>query len=170
MLDVNDLIYRSKISDHESKKKQILNWIEYFGTYSLIDNRVNRISNSDWHLDQDMNKGYMDIIADDVARHHNGLCQELGFEKVQMGKIWFQQYETGDYFYKHNHPDSTFSNVAYIELPDERANTRFYWKGEEIQIDIEEGEILSFPGFLLHDAPTNLGPRKSIVVWNSIVE
>jgi uncharacterized RmlC-like cupin family protein len=90
-------------------------------------------------------------------------------EHVILSNYWFQQYENGDYHGTHVH-DTPFSSVYYIELPGESPRTTLKLFGKEYQIEVQEGDILTFPGFIPHESKENKNTRKTIIAFNSTYE
>ena len=57
------------------------------------------------------------------------------------------------------------ANVLFIELPDKNLSTSIIGQNKEnISIDISEGDILSFPAFLVHSSRINKSNKRKIVI------
>ena len=76
----------------------------------------------------------------------------------------YEEYKNNDFHNWHNHPRVQFTNVYYIELPDGMKTE--LW-GEE-DIDVKEGDILTFPSYIFHQSKVNnTNKRKTVVSFNT---
>jgi len=167
---LEDLIYVRDINDFESIKAKTLNAIDSMGIHPLVDPSSN-ISNTDWHIKKDLARPYMDILAPCIDDHLNHMCEEFDYGRISLRNYWFQQYMKGDWHAKHTHPDVSYSNVIFIELPEKEISTAFYIKRKQYKVNVSEGQILSFPGMLVHSSPINQSnKRKTSVVFNTYVD
>ena len=86
---------------------------------------------------------------------------------IIIHNIWFQQYEQHDKHDWHTHTESQFTNIYYVELPDGEKTELF----DEVDIDIKEGDILSFPAYIFHRSKPNISnQRKTVISFNSSFE
>jgi hypothetical protein len=63
--------------------------------------------------------------------------------------------------------------VYYLDLPDGTPKTELIdpWSREVITMDVQEGDILTFPSFVIHRAPVNkTATPKTIISFNSDTE
>ena len=82
-------------------------------------------------------------------------------------QVWYQQYKKGDYHGWHRHPNNTFSNVYYVSLPKNSASTSFRYSGKEFEINVKEGQILTFPSYLEHCSKPNPSDQiKTVISFN----
>ena len=58
-----------------------------------------------------------------------------------------------------------FTNVFYIQLPSNNMVSQL-WDEEDkkINMEIKEGDILTFPGFISHNSKINLSDKQKIVI------
>lgn len=165
--DVKVPFFKYEVSNHLNIKNIILDDIARMGIHSHIDNDQ-RISNTDWHLNVNIIRPYIEHIKLDITQ----VCKELKKyfeykEEVKLSNYWFQQYSKGDYHSFHAHGQSSFSCVYYVNLQGNNPKTTFKINSEEFQIDIKEGEILVFPGFLPHTSKENTsGDVKTVIAFN----
>lgn len=165
---LQDFLFKRKCDNFEDVKTKCIQHFDQF-RFSFC-NQNQKISNTDWHLNQDViNVGaYFKHLKDPIESHLAAFCDAFGYKETSTKNIWFQQYLKGDYHCIHTHGDCNFSNVLYLELPDNSLATKFYFKGEQVELDVSEGDIISFPSFLAHESPINIsGKRKTIVSFNS---
>ena len=103
-----------------------------------------------------------EIIKMNVAEHK--------FYKADDWNIsngWFQQYEKDSYHQWHNHEGANFTNVYFLELPDSKFKTKIKVGDEIIEYEAEEGDLISFPAYLLHTSEKNGDGRKTVIAFNS---
>ena len=80
---------------------------------------------------------------------------------------WYQIYEKGNFHETHTHAGTNFTNVFYLQLPDENLKTNFNNKNYEAG----EGDIISFPAFIPHNSKINLFEKHKIIIsFNSSIE
>jgi hypothetical protein len=165
---IEDLIFKSKVDSFEEFKSNFLNCIEGMGKYSFV-NVEQSISNTDWHLSTNFPRPYVTFVEPVMRKHDELLRKELGYRGIGATAYWYQQYEKGDWHSMHVHGNCSFSNVLFVELPNKETATKYRIKDKEYSFDVKEGEIISFPGILNHQSPVNMGGRKTVFVWNSVV-
>ena len=137
------------------------------------DDAVN-ISRCDWINGRyDFNRKWVQALIPDLVEHLNKVTAELGYSVFKIQELWFQQYETNAVHGWHVH-GSNWTNVYYLELPDGCPKTQFinpYTQSGVQEFDIKEGDILTFPSFVVHRAPINTcTQRKTIISWNMDTE
>lgn len=161
-------VFVYKVDNHDELKPQILMALESSGKHSILEANQ-RITNTDWLLPADYVKGYRDIVAGVVDTHLTALSNDLYLTQRQwvLAGLWFQQYEEGDFHNLHVHGNCSYANVYYVELGELASKTTFTIRGEEFEVDVEEGSILSFPGFIEHKSKPNSGGRKTVIAYNS---
>ena len=92
------------------------------------------------------------------------------YYKAKRWKIinsWFQQYEKNSYHEYHNHPQSNFTNVYFMELPDTNFKTVIKIENKEYEYSVKEGQLITFPAHLLHTSKPNGNERKTVISFNS---
>ena len=170
--DVPCKVFKTHVQNHAQLKPTILEAIAKLGTHSAIT-QFERISNTDWHIKRDVstkfeNKEYLEIIRPVLLKHNKQVADYVGVTDIHTNHIWFQQYEKLDFHGWHNHGNCMYSNVYYVELDKSCPRTSFKFMGTEFSIDVEEGDILTFPSFFSHcSKPNKSGLRKTVVAFNS---
>jgi len=165
-------MFKTQVDNHEGIKQEILNSIDSLGVHSVINNGE-KISNSDWQFKMEAeefaSKKYIEIVLPKITIHNCKLQEQLGFIKQpEIQNIWFQQYVSGDFHDWHVHGRCMFSNVYYVELPKLSSKTMFRHFNQEFTVDIEEGEILTFPSFFQHcSKPNNYLGKKTVISFNT---
>lgn len=167
MINIKDFCIISKIKNFEEIKQRIL---------TDLDNRAknffkhkNSSHITDFHLhDRFKNHSYVEHLKESFNLHFEKINKEMNYMNVEISDVWFQQYLDNDSHNLHNHPNATFTNIAYIELSDKFQSTIINFKGIEYKLDSNEGEIISFPGFFNHRSPVNNNQRKTVIVVNTL--
>lgn len=171
LFDIPSSLYISDVIHHSVIKDEILEKIASMGKYSMIQPESQSISNTDWHLDKSNRRPYYDIVEPIINNHNEEIRELLGYSRIRVINYWHQQYETGDYHGWHNHPACVFSNVYYVSLSGDNPSTTFSYLGKEFSVPVQEGMILTFPGYLLHKSGMNNSEQtKTVIAWNSDCE
>ena len=93
------------------------------------------------------------------------MCHNLHSKSWRIQNAWFQQYINNNFHKWHNHPDTNFTNVYFVELPFKNLGTEIL---NHSQLDLNEGDLLTFPGHLYHKSPLNYSnKRKTVISFNS---
>ncbi len=132
------------------------------------------ISRCDWKYSRfDYGKEWLQILRPRLFDHLQEETEILGYKQFKIKEIWFQQYEQNSLHGWHVH-GSNWTNVYFLELPDGCPKTQFinpYNQTEIAEFDVKEGDILTFPSFVIHRAPINTNTqRKTIISWNMDLE
>ena len=157
-------IFVNKIADHNKHKAVLLN---YFSQgFNKLNDKRNNITNTDWSNNNDFKRKWIHYFKDNVLNQvQNNLLDDRLAVNLILHNIWFQQYEQDDVHEWHTHAGSQYTNIYYVELPDTSLKTEIL--GEE-DIEIEEGDILSFPAYIFHRSKINkTNQRKTVVSFNT---
>ena len=96
---------------------------------------------------------------------------ELGYQTFNIHNIWFQQYQKGSTHGWHVHTKCQWTNVYYLDMPVNAPKTQLInpWNQKDIiEMDVKEGDVLTFPSFVIHRAPVNTSSKlKTIISFNS---
>jgi hypothetical protein len=85
----------------------------------------------------------------------------------RITNAWFQQYKKNSYHEYHNHTQTNFTNVYFLELPDTNFKTIIKIENKEYEYKVKEGQLITFPAHLLHTSKPNGYKRKTIISFNS---
>lgn len=159
----------TNIDNHNQIKQPILDAIAMMGNlpaYSSGD----VISNTDYFSrEEDVNRLYSPIVNQVVIKIVNALQKILNPPSVSIypGNIWFQQYQKNDHHLWHIH-SGYYSSIYYVELPEDTPKTCFRILDKEIEFDVYEGCVLSFPAIAVHQSkPNQSEERKTIISFNT---
>jgi len=162
-IKIESEILISDIPKHTKYKEKLLKLIDESPEIAFND-----ITKTDWTIPSDITRDYHLMFRRQIAN-------PLLFDQVKYFKadnflidaIWFQQYKENSFHKFHNHPYSNFTNVYFLELPNKEDKTQIKVNDKIIDYDIEEGQVLTFPGYVLHSAPKTKGKRKTIISFNT---
>lgn len=169
-------IYKTKLKEHSTLKNEILGLIDSSGcsSYVGVDDygyTKTMISKCDWNLPKEAERKYLDIIFPLIEDNHRELFNKLGFPTVDIINMWFQQYEKNSFHEWHTHTQCQWSSVYYLEFPKGSPRTVFVNplnNTDTFDVDTEEGDIITFPSFIVHSAPkVESDKRKTIISFNS---
>ena len=190
------MILINKIPNHQKHKKIILNKISEFSQQHNVQMTHNQLglkkgkiqgtydiplisfgdetkgTKSDYFVHKDASRGYLDYFYSDVIRPVvEKVGKDLGLWPcdIKIHDGWFQQYTNGGEHNWHNHADCQFTNVYFLELPDEEYKTEIVDEnGDIIEFAVKEGDVLSFPSWMLHRSKPNFSKhRKSVISFNT---
>lgn len=159
----------NKFAQHDNLKKDMLHAIE---TQEAVEDLVgpnNNIYKCDWHSARfDPNREWLKIFRPNLNQHLIDWKNNFGYDNFVIHEIWFQQYDTNSKHAWHVH-GANFTNVYYLDLPEGSPKTEYInpVTKQLHQFDVSEGDIITFPSWLIHRAPINLGKEmKTIISWN----
>lgn len=171
---VNDYFCITNILNHATIKERLLEAIEYEKDTSLkVNNSVSSITSTDYFNDK-QHSHYKDIFLSDVVnKNYQSIANKLCCDSYTVANMWYQQYYEDDEHAWHVHPDTSYANVYFLELPSKEIVTEFL----DIQSkkpftlnNIKEGDLLTFPGHVIHRSPKNkTTDRKTVIAFNTML-
>ena len=170
---VETFFYITQVEEHEIVKPKILEAISQLGINPGPKEEYNsHITNTDWHLPPNLQREYFKICFPLFSNHFNQIKNNYGWwYHEQLKNYWFQQYEKGDWHGMHIHNNCLFSSVYYLELPDGSSKTTFKTPQRTFEVEIKEGEIITFPSIFFHESRENKSEkRKTVVSANFVAE
>ena len=129
------------------------------------------IAKSDWFQASDFSsRKWVKYIKQYLVPDLLEMCKSVGFDGFKMWEIWFQQYCKTNGHGWHTH-SANWTSVYYLELPPDAPKTQIVnpYTQNIIEVDVEEGDMLMFPSFILHRAPlmpNESSIRKTVVSYN----
>ncbi len=172
--------YHYSIPNWSDVKQKILK--EYNNAdMDLIDSKLER--NHFLYTDYYKNFGSMpkyiintlEIITPQIEKFCDDINIVIKGQKIKHGKVsaaWFEKLEKDMNHPVHNHGSIGFSSVCYVEFdPSIHLSTIFlspfssFLTGQLMhhQPEVKEGDIVFFPSFLLHYAPTNTTDKSRLI-------
>ena len=157
------MIYITKTKDSKLENKKLLSLINKIkNPYS---EKESKICNTDWSLPRSYNRDYLNYFLNFIKPYMDELATKLYSKSWKIHNCWFQQYSKLNYHKWHTHPETNFTNVYFVELPNESLGTEIF-NCEKLKL--QEGDLLTFPGYFYHRSPLNkTTKRKTIISFNS---
>ena len=152
------------LKNHKLIKNKLLEAISKVPIFSLTEHENNKISHTDFYLSASVKREYLDIFYDNIKQHMLMLCENFHSKNWRIHSSWFQQYHQGDTHGWHNHGESQFAGVYYLEMPSKSMVTEFL---DGSKIKAKEGDILIFPSYKYHRSKKNDSKkRKTVIAFN----
>ena len=159
-----------KFKFHDQCKDDVIDAIEFDMSKRNLTSKTMNIM-SDWGSGTTAKKLYWRYIEPHIVSHMEHIfIDTLGYDQVTYSNFWYQQYNKGGKHGWHVHTRTMFTSVYYLEYPEGSPKTEFMHPlSKEISsIDVEEGDILTFPSFIIHRAQeNNTENRKTILSWHN---
>lgn len=158
---------------HLELKDKVLDAIRRQEICEHLKGPNNEIFRCDWKTSRfDMGREWLDIMGAQLYKHLDEWCATLGYAEAKIEDIWFQQYATNNKHSWHVH-GYNFTNVYYLDLPTDSPKTEWIdpVTKNKYTFDVQEGDIITFPSWLIHRAPENFSKDiKTIISWNMDVQ
>lgn len=168
---LQDFFITHTIQNFAGVKADVLQKISSLGIHSSICGEDQKISNTDWYLQEKVDRPYIQPLIGEIEKALKTLHAKAyallpnNSVNFKLSQYWFQQYESGDFHCWHTH-DVSYAGVIFMELHD-GAETRFLVNGETKTIPVSEGQIILFPAMIPHCSPPNMsGHRKTSIALN----
>jgi hypothetical protein len=162
-------IFISKVKNHAYLKEEILKEISKMGRFS-VETDDSKLYNTDFFTPSQYDRPYFSVIRHALENHNNELFNFLksSANGIQIDRCWFQQYKKDCYHGRHAHGKCNFSNVYYVDLNKETPKTTFTVLGQQFEVEVEEGDIITFPAYLEHESlPNKTEYTKTVISFNS---
>jgi hypothetical protein len=157
------MIFITKTKNYKTINKQLLKLISKIKNPYL--EKGTSICNTDWSLPRSYKRDYLNYFLNFIKPYMNELATKLYSKNWTIHNSWFQQYSKSNYHEWHTHPETNFTNVYFIELPNESLGTEIF-NCEKLKL--QEGDLLTFPGYFYHRSFLNkTKKRKTIISFNS---
>ena len=156
-----------EVLDHHKHKTILLDLIDKIPD-NLLPVEGGKVSKTDWNLPPAFERKYLKYFYSHIAK--NIMDQQQKYFKAKKWEIrngWFQQYQEGSFHAYHNHPNVNFTNVYFLELPEEQFKTSIKTREQEYTYEAKEGQIITFPAHVLHASKKNSASRKTIISFNT---
>lgn len=122
---------------------------------------------TDYNIDLNIPRLYEPFVMPAIMDHMRAFERHYDFKGIELVSMWFQSYPQSGFHDWHVHPSCHFTNIFYIKLPDKMASTQIknpYDHNRPIIIDIDEGDILTIPGFFPHCSPILQQDSEKIII------
>ena len=158
-----------KFKSHETIRDELLNLINNSDSEQLEkhdDYYTDNISRLDWSHNTDFFRPWVQKFQPYFTDQINSMINELGFSSYFLVAIWYQQYMNSGTHGWHTHSDN-YTGVYYLELPEETPKTQIVNpinQTEIIDLNINEGDFVLFPSFVIHRAPVNKSDKRKTII------
>ena len=161
---MNNEILLTKVETHNVIKDTLLDLINSQPS-GPNDNTNDKVSRLDWHQSEEFDREWVQYFMPHFNKTYQTLVDKLGYKTFDVRGIWYQQYEHNDVHEWHLHSDN-YTGLYYLEMPNP-VETQIYSNDEIIDLPVSEGDLVIFPGYRIHKAPTNVAKtRKTIISFN----
>ena len=160
----------TRFEQHSSIKDSLLDSIDKMPNSYQNVSGSEVISKTDWNLPRHIARNYWPILEPSLTKTMSKVYKKLNITEFRYHNSWFQQYYKNDYHTWHIHGEVNWTNIYYLELPNNDTKTEILNEDNSILIpDIYEGSILTMPSILWHRSPLNISDnRKTVIVFNTI--
>lgn len=160
-----------KFTNHDIVKSKLIDIISNDNSGPNID-RKDKISKTDWYSSQSYStREYFQLLIDNgFADQINNHLKQTNIGNWQIINLWYQLYSTNDTHDWHDHGQSHWSFVYYVQLPPEAQGTvcKDMITDDIIELDQKEGDIFIFPSMIKHCSPPNLDLQEKIIISGNI--
>ena len=178
--------YKVSIENWSVKKKQLMDLINWDEKECWTDECF-----TDYYKNirrQDKRAPYTDQFIDILKPELNGFVNKVQHTPInrynfdlgmKINNLWAQRYSTQHFMPPHTHEPSGFSAVLYAEFDKREHQATKFWAPFKNTVDamdyrydpqVNEGDILFFPSFLIHYAEPNKSTKqRTIFSFNSFL-
>ena len=169
-IQIDDCICHSKIKEHLEIRDSILSEIDKNtdgGLEQKDSSYTDSISKLDWNNSESTDRPWVKIFLPVFVKNLEEVISSLGYAKVVIRNVWYQQYLEGDTHGWHIHDDH-FTGVYYLEFPEGCSQTEIVspYSFKAAKIDAAEGDFVVFPAHYIHRGLPNSNKRKTIISYN----
>ena len=160
----------SDIKEHMKNKMLLLSMINQMPHSNIENNNFESISKTDWNLDKNIERPYSKLFFEMIEDTLNDMAHKMKHNKLSVANFWYQIYGKGGHHEWHTHSKTQWTNIYYLHLENKKAVTELYdIQNEKIleQIEVKEGQLLTFSGNVIHRSPKNDSNLKAIISFNT---
>ena len=157
---------------HEDLKPVLLKSIDEYSEGKPVQHDPgmpdDSISRTDYYTSDE--QGYLTLLQNNLNDFYAELNDYYCLRESHFLNGWYQQYTTGDTHGWHCHGPTTVTFVYYLELPNPKECTELidYDNMVKYHPDVEEGDILVFPGMIPHRSPIINGDQRKTIISGNI--
>jgi len=159
----------SDIKEHLDNKILLLSLINTTKS-SFIKEHGDFVTKTDWEF-QNEKREYLDKFYNMIKPYMNQMAHKLKCNEWNISSGWFQLYSKQSKHGWHLHTNTNYTNIYYLNLPNDKLKTQLYdIRDEKIidEIEVNEGQLLTFPANIIHRSPENYSDElKVIISFNS---
>jgi hypothetical protein len=166
------LILKDKFKFHDEIKDNLLKLInESKGDkWENKDDYFNdKLLKTDWPDASNKDRKWVQKYENHLSEQLLFFANYLGYQKIDIQKLWFQQYSKQDTHGWHIH-GANYTGAYYLEMPSDAPTTEFLFTDnldKSFTIKVEEGDIIFFPCYFIHRSNKSISSNtKTIISWN----
>jgi hypothetical protein len=151
----------TKLKEHYQVKDKVLELIA-----KSPGEKTGEITRTDWHAGKGEDKLYFKFLLPILAPYIESVVREIGHKECRLETYWYQQYENNSEHPWHTHPLCGWSNVYYVEFPEDGPpiEIKMPFSDKIIIPKLKEGDLLTFPSNFFHRSPINNSMKRKTVV------
>ena len=160
--------FKIKCIDFKIKKVLLEKLLEQYPEKRYTNFFSNR---NEINYTKDINNIFIDILKDELS-----LLKTKFNRNIEIQRLWSVTYDKGDYHVPHNHSSKGFTAILYLSMKKESPTTTYIqpFNDENDKTllytpDVEEGDIMIVPQFVLHyTEPNKLYFKKRILSFDFV--
>jgi hypothetical protein len=170
--EINYSIFSVAIEEHKNIKSNLLHLIDKQNKTTL--NGDAQFCESDWTVDIGQEREYFKYLRVYIDKYIESIIIDNSPKDIELNfeyqNVWFQRYVKNHYHDWHNH-EGTWAIIYFLELSDPDLSTEFFIPFEKdiVKINVEEGDLLIFPGNLWHRSSPNMSSKTKTVIVSNIM-
>ena len=153
------------IKEHKENKIKLIRSIDAM-PQSYVSTAEEKLK-TDWNISADHRREYLEIFYGMIKPYMGEMAKKLKCPHWEIHNTWYQVYEKGDIHGWHIHGRVNYTNVYYLSLPNKSIRTQLYdVVNDKIieNIEVKEGQLLTFAASVLHRSPINKVPQKKVII------
>tara|TARA_Y100000004_G_scaffold87877_1_gene98495 strand:- start:988 stop:1524 length:537 start_codon:yes stop_codon:yes gene_type:complete len=167
--DIKSFYIITDLKEHLDNKMLLLSMINSTKS-DVIKEGNDFVTKTDWNY-QNEKREYFEKFIEIIKPYMAQMTNELSCSEWNINNLWYQLYHKKSKHEWHVHTNTNYTNIYYLHLPDEKLKTQLYDVREKKIIDnieIKEGQMLTFPAHIIHRSPeNNTEETKVIISFNS---
>tara|TARA_A100000172_G_scaffold18469_1_gene10169 strand:- start:837 stop:1439 length:603 start_codon:yes stop_codon:yes gene_type:complete len=157
------------LQEHKQIKKPLISLIKKTKSDFLKENNKyygDLIHRLDWNDSQNFSREWVKFLKPYLQKYFNDCAKKLGYQKVNIINLWFQQYNKNGKHGWHIHSEN-YTGVYYLKFSNKDAKTELidpFTKNKKIIINSKEGDIVIFPSYIIHRATEQKDDCEKIII------
>ena len=161
-------VIKIKTKNWEQKKDKLLSLVDWDNPLYAYDDMV-----SDYYATHQSGTSYLSEFCDIMKDELDLLLDKADSldSTLYIGALWAQRYKKSNYMAAHTHGAIGYSAVLYTEFDKtSHAGIRFlssihdeHGNPQNYTPEIDEGDLISFPSYLLHDVRHNTSDKNRTI-------
>jgi hypothetical protein len=161
---IKDYFFLNKLENHVNIKNQLIDMILQ-ADGEMQNSGGSTIEKTDFQV-ANKQRMYANFFVSEIEHLMLLLQNKMLAQGWNINPLWYQIYNKNHHHTWHNHCNSNFANIYYVQLPDKSSITEFYdiVNKKVFKLEVTEGELITFPAFFLHRSPPNKSDKSKIII------